>query len=339
MEVKEYLDKMMEVQNLFLTFLDDENINQNNLIVLINYIDDQRIRQDKHHLTSFLHLFSSIVDYHHRTINFYDKSFQIILFLKDDLKRNYSNLEIFNFFRNNCRIILFLIEEKIIYVDYLITSMCLNFTFNDYIQKKTFSSKYYYLFPEIKPFLDKNCEVYLDSQTQEDIKEQRKVEYADNYILQLVQTDLIDEFISYINKTNFKLNDEIKKSLLETNIFLSNINSLKLIDYAAFFGSVQIFKYLISRNCEMTPKLMLFAIHGRKPEIIHIIEEKNIIQDEKIYKDCLKFAIRCHHNELAHYILENYVDENDEEISSFIFKNIKRCALSCSFRFFRYKIN
>ncbi|KAK8895179.1 hypothetical protein M9Y10_023621 [Tritrichomonas musculus] len=198
--------------------------------------------------------------------------------------------------------------------------MCLNFTFNDYIQKKTFSSKYYCLFPEIKPFLDKNCEVYLDSQTQEDIKEQRKVEYADNYILQLVQKDLIDEFISYINKTNFKLNDEIKKSLLETNIFLSNINSLKLIDYAAFFGSVQIFKYLISRNCEMTPKLMLFAIHGRSPEIIHIIEEKSIIQDEKMYKDCLKFAIRCHHNELAHYILENYVDENDEEISTFIFK-------------------
>ncbi|KAK8895180.1 hypothetical protein M9Y10_023622 [Tritrichomonas musculus] len=89
MEVKEYLDKMIEVQNIFLTYLDDENINQNSLIVLINYIDDQRIRQDKHHLTSFLHLFSSIVDYHHRTRNYFDKSFQIIL----------------NFFRNNCKII------------------------------------------------------------------------------------------------------------------------------------------------------------------------------------------------------------------------------------------
>ena len=36
MEVKEYLDKMIEVQNIFLTYLDDENINQNSLIVLIN---------------------------------------------------------------------------------------------------------------------------------------------------------------------------------------------------------------------------------------------------------------------------------------------------------------
>ena len=91
-----------------------------------------------------------------------------------------------------------------------------------------------------------------------------------------------------------------------------------------FFGSAKIFKYLISNKFDVTKinqkNLVLYAIHGRNPEIIHILENKNV---ESYENDILfREAIKNHHNDLAHYY-ENNLTEPDKtkETLNCILKN------------------
>ena len=102
------------------------------------------------------------------------------------------------------------------------------------------------------------------------------------------------------------MNDNI--SIFETNPFLIK-RKASLIEYAAFFGSIQIFKYLQLNNVELTPSLWLYAIHCNNPEIIHLLEENHVIPEDKSYFECYKESIKCHHNNIANYIKDNLIDE------------------------------
>ena len=42
----------------------------------------------------------------------------------------------------------------------------------------------------------------------------------DGYLCQIIQKDLIEEFITYVNKEDYPLNSYIEKSIFETNRFL-----------------------------------------------------------------------------------------------------------------------
>ncbi|KAK8875640.1 hypothetical protein M9Y10_005812 [Tritrichomonas musculus] len=133
--------------------------------------------------------------------------------------------------------------------------------------------------------------------------EKRKCGENDSYIAMLIRNDYVEEFIKYINQTNYDLNSQINKSDFETNPFLNNRDPT-LIEYAAFFGSIQIFQFLIKNNVKLVPSLWFYAIHGRNPDIIHILEGNNVKLNEKAYEFCIKYAIKCHHNDLARYLLD-----------------------------------
>ena len=77
-----------------------------------------------------------------------------------------------------------------------------------------------------------------------------------------------------------KLKRSIQRSIFETNQFLFN-KTPTLIEYAAFFGSIQIFNYLLLNHVTITPSLYIYVIHGAHPEIIQIIEEKVKLSKEK----------------------------------------------------------
>lgn len=194
--------------------------------------------------------------------------------------------------------------------------------------------------------------------------ENRKKGENDSYICKLIQEDLIKEFITYVNQNNISLKSTIKPSIYETNDFLiqkqnvsnSNFpsfgfnqsnsnnsinNGITLIEYAAFFGSIQIFQYLKINGAEMDQKLWLYSIHGKNAEIIHILEERHIeptirVQDNnglgfgfgtakerKSYKGCFIESIKCNHNGIANYILSNYLQNGDEKSSETIIESIK----------------
>ena len=307
MKVQEYLEKMKNTQNLLLDYIDaEENIQKKfeNLIIILKNIEN------KHQLTSTIHLITSIIDYHYRSNNFFEKIFKIILFLKDAIKKNYSNSEIFWFFKNNEKIIVFLSEEKIINLDeFESIGISLYAEKGRFIDLKSI--------PKERPLLSNTPSEYVD--IPQNIKEFREKGYDYDYFLELIQKDLIDEFIFEINRTNKNLECTFyPRKPLDTNIFLIKSFKVSLIEYSAFFGSVQIFKYLIMNGCTLNPKIWLFAIHGCNYEIIHILEDKNIQPEDKSFKTCLKFAIICHHNELANYILNKYIE--DDDIDAYILK-------------------
>ena len=307
MNIQEQVRKMNEIQTLLLEYIDDDDDNQEKFQNLTKLFINLKI-QETHQFSIIIYFLAMVVNYHHRKIHFFDKIFRIILFFKDDLKKNFTNYEIFDFFKNNKRVLLFLSDEKIISFDEKIAQqLCF---------KKSIKKIGLFLLPEIKPFIKK--ELIASTIIPENIEEYRKTEYCDNTILQLVQKDSINEFIKYINTNDFNINQDFVPSIFETNNILANKPRIKLIEYSAFFGSIRIFKYLLACGSKLNPNLWIFATFGRNANIIHILEDNKIVPTDQIYKRCLDFSIRCHHNELVDYFLNNYVEIEDK--SSFLFK-------------------
>ena len=131
----------------------------------------------------------------------------------------------------------------------------------------------------------------------------------------MIRNDSINEFISFVNSTKVKLNRPIERSNYETNSFLAFKISISIIDYAAFFGSIQIFKYLLKSNIRIDKNVWYYAIHGRNVETIHLIEDQgfnlSIFNDNEIL-NLLKEAIKCYHNEIASYILDNKMNQDSK---------------------------
>ncbi len=68
--------------------------------------------------------------------------------MKQDLQKYFTNSEIFEIFKNNKRILLFLIEGRVIIIDEYIVSRITSYEFD----RKNYRE---YFLPEIKPFLTK----------------------------------------------------------------------------------------------------------------------------------------------------------------------------------------
>ena len=72
----------------------------------------------------------------------------------------------------------------------------------------------------------------------------------------------------------------------------------------------------------LTSSLWIFAIHSQNPELINKLEENHIepkirknrwFSSEVVsYIECYKESIKCHHNDIANYIQNNFL-QNDEE--------------------------
>ena len=100
-----------------------------------------------------------------------------------------------------------------------------------------------------------------------------------------------------------------------------------LIEYSAFFGSINIFNYLKSNGLDLNEKLLLYAIYGRNPEIIQIIEDNNKLTNKWLIKYILT-SIKCFHDEIADYFNNNYYiiqfkDYWYKFLNYFNFKNIE----------------
>ena len=123
---------------------------------------------------------------------------------------------------------------------------------------------------------------------------------------------MIEEFIIYVNKNDLPLSTKVKPSIFETNPFLTE-KEPSLIEYSAFFGSTQIFRYLYLNQINLNTKTFwIYAIHGNNPELIQFLYDNKIIPSDEIYQICLKEAIKCHHNEMAEYIINN-CGKNDQK--------------------------
>lgn len=141
MNNNDFLNMMKNIQSRLLAFIEQEEKAEENFEQLHKLIND-RFKECKYSINSLLHLLTEIGNNHHRSNNFFSKIEKIILIIKDQIKQNFSQSEIFNIFRSNKRLLLFAIKEKLIIMDKSIAQKIM-----------TEINKSIYFLPEIKPFL------------------------------------------------------------------------------------------------------------------------------------------------------------------------------------------
>lgn len=155
----------------------------------------------------------------------------------------------------------------------------------------------------------------------------KKKRILTNEVSVIAHTTLMN---SYITHNNINLSSHIPPSIFETNSFLIGI-SPQLIEYAAFYGSIEIFNYLRFYNCPANPELMLYAIHSNNAELISLIDKEKVEPDEEEY---LKEFIKCHHNEIALYFKQKILSQNN--LNSKQLFEFNDMIYSCSFEYSNY---
>ncbi|KAK8895386.1 hypothetical protein M9Y10_023849 [Tritrichomonas musculus] len=267
MEVSNYIQKNLDLYRYVLEFIDSENDDEEYQVF---YQEFENANKDEIRL--FVLLIAKICKNHFRCPHFFKKIESIILHFENQIKHIFTYAEIFDLFESNLRILLFLIQKNIFPPE------------EYYIQKRIEFDKEYQQIDSIEAF-----------------EEKRQIGENDSEICKLIRSDSVVDFIVYISQRNIKVSSQIPDSIYETNSFILKLRTT-LIEYAAFFGSIEIFKYLRISKAEMSSSIWLYAIHGRNPEIIHILEEDKFPRN---HQKCIEEAIKCHHNEIANYIQDN----------------------------------
>lgn len=112
-------------------------------------------------------------------------------------------------------------------------------------------------------------------------KNRRKGE-NESYICSLIRSDSVEEFVSYINKNQIPLLIQINRSLFETNKYLID-NNPNLIEYPAFYSSIQIFQYLKFNGVDMTSQLWDYFVHSKNAENTKLLNYYTIFSGEEIF--------------------------------------------------------
>ena len=96
--------------------------------------------------------------------------------------------------------------------------------------------------------------------------------------------------------------------------FLLNQNKIKIIEYATFFGSMEIINFII-KNEEINPisSMWEYSIHSENNELIHYLQDNEIIPRDTKHETTLKESIKWHHNYVSRYILNYLIKEEDLE--------------------------
>ena len=299
MDYENFLSEKKKMQSTFLEYINGEEEIEEHFQNFIKLIEDQNIKKDINEFRLLLHFINNVSNNHYRTKDFFSKIESILFIFKDDFKKLLSNDDIFLLFEDNKRILLFLIENKIL-------------NFNLFMKEKINLLHYAkYFIKEQKEFESKE-----NNQKDPNFDENRKTGENESKLYSIIRNDLISDFITYVTRNEISLKTTVSCSIYETNSFLL-FEEPTLIEYAAFFGSIQIFNYLFKNEVQLTPSLWLYAMHGKNPEIIKILEDNKIVPEDKSYKECLREAIKCHHNEIVVYIKSNLI-HNQIDVDEFI---------------------
>ena len=312
--IKVFLEQKKTTQSYILEFIENEIDSEENYEKLIRFIKAQNIIKDTENLLAILYLILAISNNHYRSSTFFNKIEKILLYFKEIITKNFSNDFIYIFFQENKRLLLFLIEEHILIIDKNIATKIS-------LKNLDYSS---YLFPEINYFLTLAAKKKIQRHfNNENFEEKRKEGVNDDHLSQIIRNDSIEELITYLNKEQLSFSAIIKTSIFETNSFLiENKKDLSLIKYAAFYGSIQVFKYLHLNGAILDQSIWLYSIHSNNPELIYYLhDEIKFLCTNGTLKKMFEESLKCHHNEMANYILNNYLsNDEDEDDDEYIFK-------------------
>ncbi|KAK8866974.1 hypothetical protein M9Y10_009943 [Tritrichomonas musculus] len=329
--MEEYVENMKLLQRSILDFVERKDNLEEDFQNLTSLIQNQNILKDPHEIKALLYLILKISNNHNRSSDLFEKIEKILLFLKQEITQTFSNIDIFNIFKNNKKIIYFLIEQKILTVDNSIYLKMMDPKYQK-LDYPIFFSNYFKNTIEDSKISD------LLKDQPDNFEEKQKNCENDSKICEIIRNDSVEEFISYTNQTNLSLTAKIERSIFETNPFLLK-NKPTLIEYAAFYGSIEIIKYLKSKNVDLSHSLWLYSIHSNKEELIHFLEENHVNPSDESYEECMKEAIKCHHNEIANYIKEKLLPKKEsakEGEEPKISRAMRQNIYSSAIRYYNY---
>ncbi|KAK8876181.1 hypothetical protein M9Y10_006371 [Tritrichomonas musculus] len=346
MQIQQFLAKMNEIQTNVLTFIERDTNSNEDFENLKLFLNSSQIKLNRQELREFLLLINNISANYSSYPTFYEKIERIILIFRTEIQQFYSNFDVFMIFHSNKRILLFLIQQNLLNFDQNIAQIICsekyykkgycsyfyhelhspNVKFNLLIQNK--QKQYLHGFQKISPIVNQF--------TPEEFEKNRQLGQNHTQICNLVRNDMINEFIVYVNQTNYPLTAHIEKSLFETNPFLIENKKVTLLEYAAFFGAIQIIRYLKMNNVDFTESIWPYAIHSNNAELIHLLEEDGVRPKLNQYSPLYVESIKCHHNNIANYIFDNFLNNVDDEST----KKHRRSALkSHNYEFFLHLNN
>ncbi|KAK8896811.1 hypothetical protein M9Y10_014732 [Tritrichomonas musculus] len=324
-EIKKYVSEKKEIYNILLKLLEDSESNETDFQNFFECINLQKERS-REKFTHLFQLITNIANNHHREKTFFQTICQIIDYYQGLIKQTFSNIDIYNIFKSNKLILLYLFEKEIIVIDGIIAQEI-------YKTVETNGNRYcHFFYPEIKKFLKEyqiqcieNELLSKDPNFFDYFDEKRFLGENDSRICSIIRADSIDEFIEYVNETKISLTSKVDTSLFESNSFLIE-NEATLIEYSAFFGSIQIFQYLKMNDVELNPNLWLFVIHSRSAELVHLLETSKVESPDNSFVSCFIESIKCHHNDIAEYIESNLmIKKSQEEKKEDIFSSVLQC--------------
>lgn len=300
MNIKEYIGKSLLIQEKLLYYIDSEDNVEENYQTLKLLISEHQIEKNNHELKLLLELINIITNNHKRTAFLFDKIAKLFTDFNKEIKKFFSNKDIFDIFKNNKRILLTLIKADILIIDQLVLSLM-----SEDKYRKFKYPEYFYL-----PGFNIGSDNEFD--------QKRYIGENDLFICKLIREDNIDKFTELIAESKFPLNSIIQPSVFETHQLLLK-KAPSLIEYSAFFGSIRIFNFLLSNKVKTTSSLWEYAIHSNNRQIIDLLINFEIEPMDKTYDKCLKESIKCHHTDITNYIQTNLISESTE---SYNLKNI-----------------
>ena len=122
--MESYIKNKKNLYTAILEFLEgsdkrsEDEFNNESFQKLINIIKNQQIEENEEEMHQFLEIIKRIEDNHHRDQHFNERMNQLLDYYKDQIKQTLSNLEIYHIFKNNKKIVYFLLQKGIITISY-----------------------------------------------------------------------------------------------------------------------------------------------------------------------------------------------------------------------------
>lgn len=227
--IEEYISIMELYYRLFIDFIEKVDSDSVDYQKVAKSILSIRYHENLAVLKEVINIILSIADNHHRSTNFNTKINQLILLFIKDIQKHFTNNEIFDIFQHNLNIILFLLEEKLLYFNKEISKII--------IDKKS-KNFLFFFYPEMKEFLPDKDRKKIELKIKKhcgDINTlliKRKIGENHNHLCELIRNDLIDEFIPYYNswlesRPKAEYSFEFANKVRDSNPDISSLQKLR----------------------------------------------------------------------------------------------------------------
>ena len=135
----------------------------------------------------------------------------------------------------------------------------------------------------------------------------------------MIRRDDFEKLQEISSQGKFDFNQKIAPSLYERFSFINKEN-VSIIDYAAFFGSIKCFKFLLKNGSNIMNSYK-YAVAGGNKEIIKICEQKYAA-----FNGVCAAAVRFHRNDIFRNI---YYKEMQFSTSEIKLKKLRELGLLC----------